>query len=132
MQVRRYRKNWLRRPEKVDSSVFVAFWGDQKFVSALDVDGVEWLLVGTHTLKEIEAGDSGLTRIHRGTLVRIEAVQGLSARNERIQGVRSRARDHYCQIGGREFIVSRGCKSVVYTRYASYLGQQELPSAVAA
>lgn len=132
MQIRRYRKNWLRRPEKIDSSVFVAFWGDQKFVSALDVDGVEWLLTGKHALKDIEAGDPGLTRIHRGTLVRIEAVQGLEVRNERISGVRTRARDHFCLIGGREFAVSRSCKSAVYTRYASFLGQQELPSSVAA
>jgi len=132
MLLRRYRKNWRRRPEKIDSSLFVAFWGDEKFVSALDVDGVEWMLVGKHTLKEIEAGDAGLTRIHRGTLVRIEAVQGLVTRNERVHGVRSRARDHFCLIGGREFIVSRSCRPVVYSRYVTYVGQQELPSAVAA
>lgn len=132
MQVRRYRKNWHRRPEKIDSSVFVALWADQKYVSALDADGVEWMLVGKHTLQEIEAGDSGLTRIHRGTLVRIEAIQSLSTRNERVIGKRSTTRDHYCLVGGREFIVSRKCKRLVYTRYVGHLGQQDLPPAVAA
>jgi hypothetical protein len=132
MQLRRYRKNWHRRPEKVDSSVFVAFWADQKFVSALDADGVEWLLTGKHTLKDIEAGDSGLVRIHRASLVRVEAVEGLTSRNERRKNQSSFTRDHFCLVGGREFSVSRRGKIDIYPRYAAYLGQQELPSAVAA
>lgn len=132
MQLRRYRKNWRRRPEKVDSSVFVAFWADEKFVSAIDTDGVEWMLTGKHTLKEIEAGDTGLVRIHRASLVRVEAVEGLTARNERRKNQKSFTRDHFCLVGGREFAVSRRGKDEIYPRYASHLGQQDLPSAVAA
>ncbi|WP_426237543.1 hypothetical protein [Pseudomonas sp. TWP3-2] len=132
MELRRYRKNWHRRPEKVDSSMFVAFWADQKFVSALDAEGVEWLLAGKDTLKSIEAGDPSLTRIHRGTLARVEAFERLGARNLRRTGLRAYTRDNYCRIAGREFAISRKCKSAVYERFVAHAALQPLPAEVAA
>lgn len=132
MQLRRYRKNWLRRPEKIDSSVFVAFWGDEKFVSALDVNGVEWMLVGKQTLKMIQAGDAGLVRIHRGSLVRLEAVEAMTTRNERSSASGFVTRDHCCVVGGREFKVSRKCKPAVCALYDSHVAQQGEAPAVAA
>ncbi|MDF2792310.1 MAG: hypothetical protein K0S85_63 [Pseudomonas orientalis] len=132
MEVRRYRKNWHRRPEKVDSSVFVAFWADDKYVSALDVDGVEWMLTGDHALKLIEAGDQGLVRIHRASLVRVAAIESLSARNERRTKPRAVTRDYFCQVGGREFPISRKCKKATYTRHGEFHAAQGNAQQVAA
>lgn len=128
MQLRRYRKNYRLRPEAVESSVFVAFWADDKFVRGLDAEGVEWLMHGQHTLKEIESGTTGFTRIHRGAIVSMAAVDRLMSRPP----VGKKAPEHYCVVRGRELPVSRSCKSAVYFQYRAHVSEHGFKAAVAA
>ncbi len=81
MRLRRYRKV-DDEPGKFglawcNSSDFVAFWSDSKYVCGRDRDGKEWLLQGGLTLQKIADGDEGLTRIHRNCLVRSDAVESV-------------------------------------------------------
>jgi hypothetical protein len=52
----------------------MAFWSDNKYVSARDGAGVEWLLYRDTALRDIEAGDDGLIRIHQSRPVRLEGI----------------------------------------------------------
>ncbi|MBV4524370.1 hypothetical protein KVG88_30310 [Pseudomonas sp. SWRI74] len=128
MELRRYRKNHRLRAEKVDSSVFVAFWADDKYVHALDRDGVEWMLCGKHSIKEIEAGDPRVTRAHRSSLVRVSAIDRVMSRNE----LRKNKPDYFCVVGGREFGVSRTCRPTLYAQYRAYVAEHGFVPAVAA
>lgn len=128
MELRRYRKNYRLKPEAVDSSVFVAFWADDKFVRGLDAEGVEWLLFGDHTLKEIEAHAPGFTRIHRGAIVSVAAIDRLMSRTP--EG--KKAPEHYCVVGGRELPVSRSCKSALYYQYRAHVSEHGFKAAAAA
>ncbi|MDR6918967.1 hypothetical protein J2X66_005872 [Pseudomonas sp. 3296] len=81
MQLERYQKTRDLRgraqTETCDSGGFVAFWSDHKYVSARDRDGTEWLLKHGTVLRDIEAGDEGLMRIHQSRLVRRDSVDEL-------------------------------------------------------
>jgi hypothetical protein len=81
MQLERYQKTRDLRgraqAETCDSGGFVAFWSDHKYVSARDRDGTEWLLKHGTVLRDIEAGDEGLMRIHQSRLVRRDSVDEL-------------------------------------------------------
>ncbi|PWK30236.1 hypothetical protein [Pseudomonas sp. OV226] len=81
MQLERYQKTRDLRgraqTETCDSGGFVAFWSDHKYVSARDRDGMEWLLKHGTVLRDIEAGDEGLMRIHQSRLVRRDSVDDL-------------------------------------------------------
>lgn len=78
MELKRYQKTrdeHGRFPlETCDSSLFVAFWSDNKYVSARDGAGVEWLLNRDTALRDIEAGDDGLIRVHQSRLIRRECI----------------------------------------------------------
>lgn len=80
MELRRYQKTRDRlghfKKEACDSSEFVAFWADCKYVCARDRSGVEWMLAGGTTLQSIEQGVEGLTRIHHACLVRTDLIEG--------------------------------------------------------
>ena len=86
-----------------DSSEFVAFWSDSKYVFALDMHGEEWMLTHHHTLIDIEEGDSGLVRTHRGILVRGDAIERVVVGPIRSGGILQCR----CIVRGREFVVSR-------------------------
>lgn len=78
MELNRYQKTrdeWGQfLLETCDSNLFVAFWSDSKYVSARDGAGVEWLLNRSTTLRDIEAGDDGIMRVHHSRLVRRECI----------------------------------------------------------
>jgi hypothetical protein len=128
MELRRYRKNHRLRAEKVDSAIFVAFWSDDKFVWALDAQGVEWMLFHKHSLKEIEVGDTSLTRAHRGSLIRVSAIDRVMSRNEQHKC----KPDYFCVVGGREFTVSRTCRPSLYALYRAHVAEHGFVPAVAA
>jgi len=128
MELRRYRKNHRLRAEKVDSSVFVGFWADEKFVRALDVDGVEWLLFHTHSLQEIEAYDSNFTRSGRGGLVRVSAIDRVMTRPSKHKF----KHDHFCVVGGREFKMSRMYRAALHAQYRAHVVEHGFVPAVAA
>ncbi len=117
MNLKRYSKNPRARAETVDSSVFVAFWADTKLVMALDRAGVEWLLPHEYTLKNIEAGDSTLTRIHRNALVRVDEVERIYSRI----APHTHHPVHLCDVGGRKMSVSRRYKSDFQTEYRGHI-----------
>lgn len=120
MELRRYRKNHRLKPESVDSSVFVAIWADCKFVHGLDEEGVEWMLCGGYTLKEIETGTTEFTRVHRGVLVAVAAVDRLMSTTPPDQV----APKHYCTVRGREFPVSRRFKPSLHRKYRAHVAQR--------
>lgn len=106
MKLRRYKKvieDGRYRMEECDSSDFVAFWSDNKYISARDRDGVEWLLHADHSLVKIEAGAEGITRISRSTLVRIDAIE--LVRDVPTEGVVLTPR--VFTAGGHEYLSSR-------------------------
>jgi hypothetical protein len=95
--------------EACKSDQFVAFWSDHKYVSARDSAGVEWLLNRGTSLRDIEAGDDSLMRIHRSCLVRRDSVDLLlhtryendidGFRVVRVLGHENRfARSYWCQL----------------------------------
>jgi hypothetical protein len=128
MELRRYRKNHKLRAETVDSSVFMAFWSDDKFVHGVDASGVEWMLFHTHSLREIEEGDSSLTRAHRGSLVRVSAIDRVMSR----PSAHKFKRNHFCVVSGREFIMSRMYRAALYAQYRAYVSEHGFVPAVAA
>lgn len=129
MELRRYRKNHKLKPETVDSSEFVAFWSDTKFVCALDRQGVEWMLHSDFSLQKVEAGVPELVRCHRGVLVRMNAVDRLIT--HRRPGKRHPG--HYCVVNGKEFAVSRHQKDAFHYQYRTHVAQHGfMPAAVAA
>lgn len=128
MELRRYRKNHRLRAEKVDSSVFVAFWSDEKFVRGLDAEGVEWLLFHKHSLSEIEAGDDSFSRSSRSGLVRVSAIDRMMA----LPSKHKFKRDHFCVVGGREFPMSRMYRAALYSKYRAYVSEHGFVPAVAA
>lgn len=105
MQVTRYvRHTPGMSAETVDSSLFVVFWAEDKYLSALDVNGVEWLLKFPKTLGEVDKGDSDFIRIHRNARIRPQSV-------EFVRRVPCTSGDIHlrstCSIQGREFAISR-------------------------
>ncbi|WP_248132045.1 LytTR family transcriptional regulator DNA-binding domain-containing protein [Pseudomonas sp. B329] len=116
MELHRYRKNHRLKPEKVEASEFTVFWADHKFVCGLDADGVEWLFIDGHTLKQILANTLGFVRIHRRMIVKISAIDCFVARTP-LGG----NRETYCMIGERELQISRQCRSTVKNQYKLHL-----------
>ncbi|WP_122558502.1 hypothetical protein [Pseudomonas viridiflava] len=105
MQVTRYVRHTPGMPaETVDSSEFVVFWAEDKYVSALDVHGVEWLLKTPKTLGEVDKGDTAFIRIHRNARIRPDAVEFVKRApcNSGDTHLKST-----CSIRGREFAISR-------------------------
>ncbi|QLG96701.1 LytTR family transcriptional regulator (plasmid) [Pseudomonas yamanorum] len=117
MELRRYRKNYHLEPETVNAGAFVAFWAGDKYVHGLDRAGVVWLLTGGHTLKEIEANTTGLTRIHRRTLIRLPAI-------EHFGSLPCGGHRAVCTVGGREFLVSRQCRPKVQALHKAHVAAQ--------
>ncbi|MFJ7313500.1 hypothetical protein ACIQVE_12150 [Pseudomonas sp. NPDC098747] len=78
MELKRYKKSRNEHGyaplEVCDSVLFVVFWSDCKYVSARDAAGVEWLLQRETALRDIEAGDAGLIRVHQSCLVRRDSI----------------------------------------------------------
>jgi hypothetical protein len=128
MELRRYRKNHRLKPEIVESSVFVAFWAEDKAVFGLDAEGVEWMLCSEFTLRVLESGDKGLTRTHRSSLVRVEAVDRTMQR----PNPTNRHHEAYCVIFGREFSISRACKNTFFFRYHAHVSEHGFATAAAA
>lgn len=62
-----YKKRETHHLNAADIALFKA---SDKYVVAVTNDGEEWLLSGYMTLKQLEAGVPGLTRISRSVLVR--------------------------------------------------------------
>ncbi|TLG90259.1 LytTR family transcriptional regulator [Pseudomonas edaphica] len=112
MELHRYSKNHRLKPEQVEASEFIIFWAEHKFVCGLDADGVEWLLVDGHTLKEILANTLGFVRIHRRMIVKVDAIDHLVARTPP-----GGSRETYCMVGERELQISRQCRSGVKAQY---------------
>lgn len=122
MQLERYQKTRDLRgraqTETCDSGGFVAFWSDHKYVSARDRDGTEWLLKHGTVLRDIEAGDEGLMRIHQSCLVRRDSVDDLLRIRYR-NGTHGLGR---ARVLGYEYRFSRGY-------WSKLIKQQRLESA---
>lgn len=107
MKLRRYKKTrddtGQFRMEACDSSEFVAFWSDCKYVSARDWAGQEWLLQGGLSLLKIEEGATGLVRIHRDCLVRRDAIESV----QNLHSATERPRHGVFMVAGHEYESSR-------------------------
>lgn len=109
MEIKRYKKTRNSRghyeAETCDSSEFVAFWTDSKYVSARDRAGAEWLLVTGYALRDIEAGTAadGIIRIHHSRLVRRDCIDSYHY----VQPKGSAAGYGVAVVGGYEYRVSR-------------------------
>ena len=113
MEIRRYTKNHLAKPELVDSSVFIAFWAEDKYVMGMDAKGQSWMLTQDITLQRIEREAPGVMRVHRKAVVRVGAIERLATRSFPAK----KYLDHYCTVKGRELPISRRHKLAVYIAY---------------
>ncbi|QXI11261.1 hypothetical protein [Pseudomonas zeae] len=87
MKLKRHKKTLdghdLLRLEACDSNLFVAFWIDSNKLFARDRDGVKWMLERGTSLRSIEKGADGISRIHTLRLIRgadVESCQYVAAK----------------------------------------------------